>query len=92
MSLSHLLKAKPDGYSDGLCRACAPHAPAHRPPGSALDRCRTAFREPLQIIVMSVMVIKVLTCTISLTYWSLGLATVVTAVITNERYPLRSTS
>ena len=27
---SNLLKAEPDGYSDGLCRACAPHAPAHR--------------------------------------------------------------
>ena len=27
---SYLLKAEPDGYSDGLCRACAPHAPAHR--------------------------------------------------------------
>ena len=26
---SYLLKAEPDGYSDGLCRACAPHAPAH---------------------------------------------------------------
>jgi hypothetical protein len=23
--LSYLLKAKPDGYSDGLCRTCAPH-------------------------------------------------------------------
>jgi hypothetical protein len=27
---SYLLKAKPDGYSDGLCRACTPYAPAHR--------------------------------------------------------------
>jgi hypothetical protein len=27
---SYLLKAEPDGYSDGLCRPCAPHAPAHR--------------------------------------------------------------
>jgi hypothetical protein len=27
---SYLLKAEPDGYSDGLCRACAPHAPAYR--------------------------------------------------------------
>jgi hypothetical protein len=25
-----LLEAEPDGYSDGLCRPCAPHAPAHR--------------------------------------------------------------
>jgi hypothetical protein len=25
-----LLKAEPDGYSDGLCRACAAYAPAHR--------------------------------------------------------------
>jgi hypothetical protein len=32
-----LLKAQWDGYSDGLCRACAPHAPAHR----------TISREPL---------------------------------------------
>jgi hypothetical protein len=24
-----LLKAKRDGYSEGLCRACAPHAPAY---------------------------------------------------------------
>src|SRR5918992_121914 len=24
------LKAQWDGYSDGLCRTCAPHAPAHR--------------------------------------------------------------
>jgi hypothetical protein len=27
---SYLLKSKRHGYSDGLCRACAPHAPAHR--------------------------------------------------------------
>ena len=27
---SHLLRAERDGYSDGLCRACAPHAPVHR--------------------------------------------------------------
>jgi hypothetical protein len=26
---SYLLKAEPDGYGDGLCRACAPHAFAH---------------------------------------------------------------
>ena len=26
----YLLKAEPDGYSDALCRACTPHAPAHR--------------------------------------------------------------
>ena len=26
---SYLLKAKPDGYSDALCRACAPYAPAY---------------------------------------------------------------
>ena len=26
---SYLLKAKPDGYSDGLCRTYAHHAPAH---------------------------------------------------------------
>jgi hypothetical protein len=27
---SYLPKAKPDGYSDGLCRTYAHHAPAHR--------------------------------------------------------------
>ena len=27
---SYLLKAKPDGYSDGLCRTYVPHASAHR--------------------------------------------------------------
>ena len=26
---SYPLEAEPDGYSDGLCRACAPHARAH---------------------------------------------------------------
>jgi hypothetical protein len=26
---SYRLKAEPDGYSDGLCRACAPYAPAY---------------------------------------------------------------
>jgi hypothetical protein len=25
---SYILKAEPDGYSDGLCRACTPYAPA----------------------------------------------------------------
>jgi hypothetical protein len=25
--VSYLLKAEPDGYSNGLCHACAPHAP-----------------------------------------------------------------
>ena len=29
-SLSYPLKAESDGYSDGLCRACAPYVPAHR--------------------------------------------------------------
>jgi hypothetical protein len=28
---SYLLKAKPDGYSDGLCRACAPMLPPIAP-------------------------------------------------------------
>jgi hypothetical protein len=37
---SYLLKTEPDGYSDGLCRACTPYAPAYRaisrdPPSSA---------------------------------------------------------
>ena len=37
---SYLLKTEPDGYSDGLCRPCAPHAPgpSHHlsgPPSSA---------------------------------------------------------
>ncbi len=27
---SYLLRAEPDGYSDGPCRACTHHAPAHR--------------------------------------------------------------
>jgi hypothetical protein len=26
---SYLLKAKPDGYNDGLCRPCTPQVPAH---------------------------------------------------------------
>jgi hypothetical protein len=38
---SYLLKAEPDGYSDGLCRACAPHAPAHR----------TVSRDPFSRII-----------------------------------------
>jgi hypothetical protein len=49
-----LLKAEWDGYSDGLCRACAPHTlgPSHI---SHLRRVSHPFREPLQFIVIAVM-------------------------------------
>ena len=50
---SYLLKAEPDGYSDGLCRACSPHALAHRtvsrdPPSSA----SSPFPYPYRVIGM----------------------------------------
>jgi hypothetical protein len=38
---SYLLKAKPAGYSDGLCRACAPHVPAHRTTSHLRIECPT---------------------------------------------------
>ena len=51
-----LLKAEWDGYSDGLCRTCDPHAPG---PSHHLSISKksaaTAFREPLQFIVIAVM-------------------------------------
>jgi hypothetical protein len=50
-----LLKAEWDDYSDGLCRTCAPIAPAHRANSHLWKEWRTPFREPLQFIVMSVM-------------------------------------
>ena len=50
---SYLLKAEPDGYSDGLCRACAPMLPAHRTVSAREGP--TPFREPLQFIVIAVM-------------------------------------
>jgi hypothetical protein len=52
---SHLLKAEPDGYSDGLCRTYAPIAPAHRANSHLRKEWRTPFREPLQFIVIAVM-------------------------------------
>jgi hypothetical protein len=51
---SYLLKAKPDGYSDGLCRACTPYTPAHRTISRLQGRVPHPFRKPLQFIVMSV--------------------------------------
>ena len=50
---SYLLKAEPDGYSDGLCRPCAPRAPAYRvvpwgPPSSA----SSPFPYPYRVIGM----------------------------------------
>jgi hypothetical protein len=50
---SYLLKAKPDGYSDGLCRPCALHAsgPSHHlsaPPSSAVS----PFPYPYRVIGM----------------------------------------
>jgi hypothetical protein len=37
-----------------LCRACAPHAPAHRTFSRLRRECRTPYREPLQFIVIAV--------------------------------------
>jgi hypothetical protein len=62
-----LLKAERDGYSDGLCRACAPHAPGSSHALSSPDRVPHPFREPLHFIVMSVMVV------ISLYLWGYGM-------------------
>ena len=50
-----LLKAQWDGYSDGLCRACTPHAPAHRAVSRLQGRVTHPFREPLHFIVIAVM-------------------------------------
>jgi hypothetical protein len=40
--------------SIALCRACAPHAPAHRTFSRLRRECRTPYREPLQFIVIAV--------------------------------------
>ncbi len=50
---SYLLEAKPDGYSDGFCRACAPYAPGSsrhlsEPPSSA----SSPFPYPCRVIGM----------------------------------------
>jgi hypothetical protein len=50
---SYLLKAEWNGYSDGLCRPCAPHAPAHR--GVSRDPLSSAsspFPYPYRVIGM----------------------------------------
>ena len=52
---SHLLEAERDGYSDGLCRTCAPYVPAHRTISHLQKECGHPFREPLQLIVIAVM-------------------------------------
>jgi hypothetical protein len=51
---SYLLKAKPDGYSDGLCRTYAHYAPGHRTCSLLRREERTPFREPLQFFVIAV--------------------------------------
>jgi hypothetical protein len=38
-----------------LCRACAPHAPAHSTLSRLRRECRIPFREPLQFIIIAVM-------------------------------------
>ena len=52
---SFLLKTEPDGYSDGLCRTCAPQAPGSSRHLSSPEECVHPFREPLQFIVIAVM-------------------------------------
>ena len=47
-----LVKTERDGYSDGLCRLCAP---ARRTVSPLRREGRTPFREPLQFIVITVM-------------------------------------
>src|SRR5918992_2849769 len=42
---SYLLKAEPDGYSDGLCRTCAPHAPDPSHPLSSPGQSATPCLE-----------------------------------------------
>jgi hypothetical protein len=49
-----LLKSERDGYSDGLCRACAPMLPVHHTIPRPHSRVLHPFREPLQIIVITV--------------------------------------
>jgi hypothetical protein len=48
------LKAQWDGYSDGLCRLCAAHAPGSSHALSSPERVPHPFREPLHFIVISV--------------------------------------
>jgi hypothetical protein len=55
VSSPNLLKAEPDSYSDGLCRACTLHAPAHRAVSRLQGRVTHPFREPLHFIVIAVM-------------------------------------
>jgi hypothetical protein len=52
---SYLLKTEPEGYSDGLCRTCAPYVPTHRTISHLQKECGHPFREPLQFIVITVM-------------------------------------
>ena len=52
---SHLLEVERDGYSDGLCRTCAPYVPAHRTISHLQKECGHPFREPQQLIVIAVM-------------------------------------
>src|SRR5919112_2190294 len=47
-----LLKAEPDGYSDRLCRACTPHAPAHRPISGPPPSASSPFPYPYRVIGM----------------------------------------
>jgi hypothetical protein len=41
---SYLLKAEPDGYSDGLCRPCTPYAPG---PSRRLSGAPSSASSPL---------------------------------------------
>src|SRR5215208_3559123 len=52
-----LLTAERDGYSDGLCRTCAPYIPSTSHHLSSPERVLHPFREPLHFIVMSVTVL-----------------------------------
>jgi len=46
---SYLLKAEPDGYSDGLCRACTPYAPAHRALSGPPSHVSSPFPYPYRV-------------------------------------------
>ena len=52
---SYLLKVEPDGYSDALCRTCAPMLSARRIISWLQEECRHPFRISVQFIVMTVM-------------------------------------